>query len=110
MFPHGETLVIQRRVEGTEDSHGNAVVTYVPRSPVRGCAFDPGGTVESFEPGRNPTITSPRVLSLLPVAAAPGDRAVIRGLTFEVEGDVAEYANPFTGFRGWVVNLKRVEG
>lgn len=110
MFPYGDDVVVQRRTDGAEDAHGNATVTYVAQSPVRGCAFDPGGTVERFEPGRNPTITSPRVLSRLPITASPGDRVTVRGLLFEVQGDVAEYRNPWTGFTGWVLNLQRVEG
>lgn len=110
MFPFGETLVIRSLVETGEDVNGNPIREWVAQAAVPGCAFDPGGTVESVEPGRNPTVTSPRVLSMSPIAARARDRAVIRGLTFEVDGDVAEYLNPFTGFRGWVLNLKRTEG
>ena len=114
LFPHGEPALFEHRVVGSEDSHGNPTETFGTAVLVVGGAFVPGGSVESFTPGRDSVVTSPTYY--IPGDAAkpvisPRDRVTIRGLLFQVDGQPAEWVSPFTGWApGIVVNLERVDG
>jgi hypothetical protein len=113
LFPHGESVTFEALSVGAEDAHGNPVDSYGSPVIVAGCAFDPGGTVESFEPGRDVVITSPRVFipseSTVPVSSR--DRVTVRGVLYEVDGDPAVWVNPFTGWNpGRAVPLERAAG
>jgi hypothetical protein len=129
MFPYGEAVTFEALADGAVDAHGNPVDSYGPPLVVQGCAFDPGGSVEQYTPGRDAVISSPRVFipagvsvfeetdlfvlgddgTRIPVS--PRDRVTVRGITYEVQGDPADWVNPFTGWApGGVVNLERVAG
>lgn len=133
MFPYGEVVTFEALDDGVEDAHGNPVGAYGAAVAVPGCAFDPGGTVESYGPGRDTVITSPRVFipsgvsvfeetnffvfgtddegTSQRVSVSPRDRVTVRGITYEVTGDPADWVNPFTGWApGGVVSLERVSG
>ena len=115
-------------VEGATDAHGNPVESWGALVDVPGCAFDPGGTVESYTPGRDLVVSTPRVfipggVSVFEetdffifdgdtrVQVSPRDRVIVRGVTYEVRGDPANWVNPFTGWApGGSVNLERVAG
>ena len=112
-FPFGESVSFEALSVGNVDAHGNPVESYGSPVVVPGCAFDPGGTVESFGPGRDVVVTSPRVFvpSSVAVPVAARDRVTVRGARFQVRGDPAVFTNPFTGWTpATVVNLERVAG
>ena len=113
LFPFGESVSFEALTVGVEDDHGNPVELYGAPVVVDGCGFDPGGTVESFGPGRDVVVTSPRVFipSEVSVVVAARDRVTVRGLVYQVQGDPAVPVNPFTGWApGTVLNLERVAG
>lgn len=111
MFPFGESVTVQARVVGSEDSHGNPIETFADPVSVDGCAFDPGGSVEMVEPGREAVVSRPRVF--LPPGTVITARSLltVRGLLYRVMGDPADWRNPFTGWApGVVAELERASG
>lgn len=111
MFPFGEPVIFEAHLDGAEDSHGNPVDAWASPRTVEGCAFDPGGSVETYEPGRNPVVTSPRVFAPAGTVVGARDRVTVRGRVFQVKGDPGDYRSPFSGWRpGIVVNLEVVSG
>lgn len=111
MFPFGEPVIFEASVLGSEDAHGNPTTSWAAPVTVEGCAFDPGGSVESVEPGRNAVVTNPRVFVPAGTVVGSRDRVTVRGLVFVVDGDPAVWRSPFTGWApGVVVNLERVGG
>ncbi len=111
MFPFGEPVVFEASSEASEDVYGNPIVSWGVPVTVEDCAFDPGGSVESVEPGRNAVVSNPRVFAPAGTVVKARDRVTARGKVFLVDGDPAEWLNPFTGWTpGVVVNLERAGG
>lgn len=107
----GETIVRLRQAT-TKDAYGNTVPTGEPdRAEIYGAGFDPGGSIALREGGRDGTTATP-TLYLPPGADITSrDRVEVRGLTYEVNGEIADWRNPLTGAApGLVVPLRRVEG
>lgn len=112
MFAFGETVVFEAVNSSTRDSHGNSVLTYAPGVPIEGWGFSPGGSVETYEPGRNKVVTSPQLFRPA-VDFIPGarDKCTVRGTEYEVDGDPQKWIHPMTGWEaGVVVTLKVVDG
>lgn len=114
MFAHGE-LVIRQRATPVLDPYSGEPTDYSWDDPdlldLPGCGFDPGGSVETSEVGRAPIVTQPTVYADPSADVLAGDRLVVRGRTWEVDGDPADWRNPFTGWRpGLVIKLKAVSG
>lgn len=111
MFPFGESVTVQARVVGSDDSHGNPIETFAAPVTVDGCAFDPGGSVETLEPGREAVVSRPRVF--MPAGTVVTARSIltVRGLLYRVDGDPADWVNPLTGWApGVVANIERAAG
>ena len=111
-FPTGETVSFEVLSVGAVDAHGNPVESYATPVSVDGWAFDAGGTVEQFGPGRDAVISSPRLLrgsdDFVPSSR---DRCTVRGVVFEVDGDPGVWRSPFTSWiPGISVPLRRVSG
>lgn len=111
MFPFGESAVFEARVTGVEDAHGNPVETWGSPVTVEGCAFAPAGSVESTEPGRNGVVTSPTLYAPAGTVVGRRDRVTVRGDLFLVDGDPADWRNPYTGSApGIAVTLEKADG
>lgn len=114
MFAAGETVTRLRGAPVVDPYSGeaNGVDWSDPSSlAIPGCAFNPGQSAEPDQVGRNAIITQPEVYTPPGADVTAGDRLVVRGLTYEVEGDPADWRSPYTGWTpGLVVALKRVEG
>jgi hypothetical protein len=114
MFPYGETVIRQRGAVVTDPYSGEATgVDWddPDEHEVPGCAFNPGRSSEPLQDARNAVTSQPEVYAPAGVDIVAGDRLVVRGLTFEVDGDPADWISPFTGWApGLVVALKRTEG
>ena len=109
-FPFGETVTLHRRVLSPKpDQDGNDV--YIPTDiPIPGCAFDPGGSVESVQ-GQDMVTTKPTVYAPPGTVVLATDGVTVRGLPYEVDGAPSDYISPFTGWNpGVVVRLKAVTG
>lgn len=114
MFPFGET-VTRLRSTPTFDAYADAPAGVSWRTPdeleIPGCAFNPGTSTEPVQDARNAVITRPEVYAPAGSDVLPGDRLVVRGVTYEVDGRPADYRSPFTGWApGLVILLKDVEG
>ena len=111
MFPFGEPVIFEAYVTGAEDVHGNPIETFDAPVTVGGCAFDPGASQEVYEPGRNPVTTAPRVFAPAGTVVTARSRVTVRGKVYLVDGDPAEWRNPYTGsIPGTVVTLEAVDG
>lgn len=117
-FPHGETVTRLRAAMILDPYSGEATQAAwddeanPPSSlAIEGCAFNPGGSTEPTQEGRNAVITRPEVYAPADADVLAGDRLVVRGLTYDVEGDPADWRSPFTGWQpGLVIALERVSG
>lgn len=113
MFAFGETVIFESFIlEGSEDAHGNPVDSFSPGVPIPGWGFDPGGSVESYAPGRDSVVTTP-TLYRRESDFIPGrkDRCTVRGVAYQVEGNTAVWRSPLTGWApGIVVKLEAVDG
>lgn len=113
-FPAGETVTRLRATQTVNRFSGNADTpdwSNPDELEIEGCAFNPGTSTEPLETGRAAVLTQPEVYAPADSDVLEGDRLVVRGITYEVEGHPADYRSPFTGWRpGLVVRLKAKEG
>lgn len=114
MFPYGET-VTRQRAQAVADRFSGEATALDWSSPdelaIAGCAFDPGSSSEPLEQARGAVVTQPTVYAPRGADVLAADRIVVRGRTWQVDGDPADYRNPFTGWApGLVIKLKAVTG
>lgn len=113
-FPHGETVTRLRGSSVVSPYSGQA--TKIDWSNpnelvIEGCGFNPGGSVEPTEAGRNAVISQPEVYLPSDADVTAKDRLEVRGITYEVDGAPTAWVSPFTGWApGTVAKLKVVEG
>lgn len=113
-FPYGETVTRQRGVP-TLDPYSGEVTGIDWTTPdelaIEKCGFNPGQSSEPVQDARNAVITQPEVYAPTGSDVLAGDRLVVRGKTYAVDGDPADWRSPFTGWApGLVIPLKIVEG
>lgn len=105
MFPFGES-VVRLRAKRKVDPYTNEARPDWSQSPesltIDDCAFNPGGSHESVEPGREPILSKPTVYAPYGADILAGDRLVVRGVTFDVDGHPSQWRNPFTGWQAGV--------
>lgn len=109
----GEAITRARRgpVDG-HDRYGNPTRSTITVAVFTGAAFDPGGSTEPVEVGREPVTTTPALY--FPGAwpdIAPDDLVTVRGTVWRVIGRPDDWQSPWgTSVGGLVVHLERVEG
>ena len=94
---------------GAEDAHGNTTDGWGAPVTVGIYAFDPGSSSEPRE-GQDRVIVEPTLYLPADVIFNPGDRVIVRGKTYEVDGETREWRHPSISRRGNVATLRRVEG
>lgn len=113
-FAHGETVTRLRAAAAADRFSGQATAldwTTPDELPIEGCAFDPGTSSEPLEQARDAVLTKPTVYAPADADVLATDRLVVRGRTWQVDGDPADYRSPFDGWTpGLVVHLKAMEG
>lgn len=110
LFPHGETVQRLAFVSLTRDAHGVEVITRADPVDVDGAGFDPGGSYETLPDGTR-IVTQPELYVGFAQATHPLDQWACRGKRYDVDGDAAQWLNPFTGWQaGQAIKLKRVTG
>ncbi len=93
------------------DAYGNDVGGYAAAVTLTGYGFDPGSTSEPRLPGQDRVIVEPTLYGPFNMPFKPQDRAVVRGITYEVEGVVRQWRNMFSNREaGAVVSIRRVDG
>lgn len=95
-----------------EDVHGNETASYGPAVELTGrYGFDPGSSSEPRLAGQDRVVVEPTLYGPYSMPFQPRDQAVIRGVTYEVEGVVRRWRNMFSNREaGAVVSLRRVDG
>jgi hypothetical protein len=109
-FPFGESVVLQSRVASGVDQYGDDTFTTVsttfenvPVAP-RGVSVENQDMRDTVFLGISVYLPSGTVVNAV-------DRVVVRGKTYEVEGQPFEAISPFTGWApGVAVALREVEG
>lgn len=113
-FPYGETVTRLRATAVTDPYSGEATGedwTTPSTLTIDDCAFNPGVSSEPVQNARNAVLTRPEVYAPAGSDILSGDRLVVRGDTFEVQGRPQDWRSPFTGWEpGLVVPLELVEG
>jgi hypothetical protein len=96
-------------IAGPMDGHGNPTDSWGSAVSVGIYAFDPGSSSEPRD-GQDRVIVEPTVYMPDGVVFSPRDRVVVRGKTYEVDGETREWRHPSVSFRGNVASLRRVDG
>ena len=109
-----ETVIIQRGVprQGRYSVEATDLDWTTPTETTVPClGFSPGGSSEVSTEWRVAVSTQPTVYLPTGTDITPADRVVVRGVTYEVDGDPADWRSPFSGWRhGLAVSLKRFGG
>lgn len=97
---------------GVVDAHGNETESWGDPVTLEGVyGFDPGSSSEPRLPGQDRVVVEPSLYGPYDMPFLPRDRAVVRGLTFEVEGEVRRWRHMRSNrLAGAVVGLRRVDG
>lgn len=114
MFTHGETVTFLAATT-VEDEYGNTVESW--ESPTTAltkphAGVEPRPTSSEVQDSRN-AVTSGYTLYWLGETfdVDPQWRAIVRGETWQVLGEEAQWRSPFTGWEaGTVVQVGRVDG
>lgn len=95
-----------------EDAHGNETASYGPPETLTGAyGFDPGSSSEPRIAGQQRVIVEPTLYGPFDMPLSPQDQVIVRGSTYEVEGDVRRWKNMHSDREaGAVVTLRRVDG
>ena len=114
MFPFGETVTILT-AGMEEDPYSDDLVSSWDWTPteleVAGVGVEPRPSGEPTQEARNATTSGFTLYLPAGTEIGPQNRVVVRGGTYEVLGEPAEWVNPFTGWApGIVVQVERVEG
>lgn len=108
----GEPVTRRRREQTGEDRYGNPEYGLVDTVLPERAAFDPGGSRNPVEVGREQTVTTPKLYFQTQWPdLARDDQVIVRGVTYDIEGNPADWRSPWgSGLGGLVVELKIAEG
>lgn len=114
MFQHGETIT-RLRPGATEDvySDENTELSWATPSSldIANVAVAPGPSAESVEADRSRLDIDFTLYLPYGADVKPLDRVVVRGNTYEVEGNRSDWRSPYTSSSvGSVVQVRRVAG
>lgn len=114
-FPAGEQIQVLRPIaEIDEYSEEMTRWSFTNSKPValgELVAVEPRSSEERVEVGRLSVYVGLVLYGPADISVTAKDRVIVRGQTYEVDGEIAVYRNPFTGTSaGSVINLKRVDG
>lgn len=108
-FPHGETVTVLPG--STTDQYGDPVPSARTGSTIDGCAIAPRMSTEPPERGRQGVVVGLTVYAPAGSDIISTDLLMIRGLTYVVDGEPAEWSSPFTGWTpGLEVAVRRAVG
>lgn len=113
-FPYGCTITVERPPNPSSDRYGNRIkgATHT----VEGCTTAPAGSVEIVNGQQtvidHDTVYGPYMADVEPndLVTIPAGQPIPQGV-YEVQGQPANYRNPWTGWQpGCVIRLERVTG
>lgn len=96
----------------TENAHGNETASYGAAVTLTGeYGFDPGSSSEPRIAGQSRVIVEPTLYGPYGMPFLPRDRAIVRGATYEVDGEVRKWRHKRSNREvGAVVTLRKVSG
>lgn len=105
-------VVLRIPYEGTtEDAHGNETESWGDPVTLDGFGFDPGSSSEPRRPGQDRVIVEPALYGPFDMPFEPKDQVTVRGVTYDIEGEVRRWRGFFSNREfGAVVSLRRVDG
>lgn len=108
----GEPVTRRRNQQTGTDRYGSPVYGLVDTVLPERAGFDPGGSREPVEVGREQTVTTPKLYFR---EQRPDlnktDLVVMRGVEYQIEGDPADWRSPYgSTLGGLVVELKKAGG
>lgn len=108
----GEPVIRRRNQQTGTDRYLDPIYEDVDTLLEERAAFDPGGTVEPVEVGRERVVTTPKLyFREQRPDLTRDDRVVMRGKEYQVDGDPSDWVSPYgTSLGGLVVELKIGEG
>lgn len=107
----GESITRQR-AGSTTSRYSDTVADWSDpdETTITGCSFSPSGTSEDHD-GRDAVIQGPTLYTPPGADIEAADRVVVRGVTYEVEGEPADWRDPYsTRPVGLAVPLRVVTG
>ena len=113
-FPHGET-VTRIRATPVLDPYSGEVTSLSWDVPdelnIEGVGVEPRPSTEPVQDARNAVVSAFTLYTDINPDVTPSDRIRVRGVVYDVDGEVADWRNPFTGWAaGSVIQTKRVNG
>lgn len=112
MFAFGESVQVLSPVE-TTDPYSNTVEDWTTPTEVTldGVAVEPRPSSEDNRDARNAVTSGFTLYCPAGAVVTAKNRVRVRGDVYAVDGEPAEWRNPFTGWEpGVVVQTKRMEG
>lgn len=106
----GETVIRKRSTGGGVDDYGDPIPGTTTEVPIHGCLVSPRESSELTSNGRAGVIIGLTVYAPPSADVVSTDQVIVRGTTYNVEGEPGLWASPFTGPRGLQFALERVEG
>ncbi len=108
---NGNETVTRLRPNSTTDAHGNEVADWTDPAEVEvpGCLFAPGTTSED-NLTRTATVAQPTLYAPVGADIATGDRVVVRGNEYDVDGVPGDWRGIGGTLGGLEVPLKVVAG
>jgi len=95
----------------SEDAHGNEIESWGEPAMLEGFGFDPGSSSEPRRPGQDRVIVEPSLYGPYDMPFLPKDHVIVRGVTYDIEGEVRRWRGFFSSREfGAVVSLRRVNG
>ncbi len=108
----GEPVSRLREQQTGTDRYGDPIYEQIETVLPERAAFDPGGTREPVEVGREQTVTTPKLYFRRQYPdLVTTDQVKVRGVAYTIEGIPADWVSPFgSEVGGLVVELKVVDG
>jgi len=108
----GEQVTRRRQQQTGTDRYGNPEYSTVDTVLAERAAFDPGGSREPVEVGREPTVTTPKLYFRRTYPdLTDDDQVLVRGALYDIQGIPADWQSPYGSDNGGtVVELKVVDG
>lgn len=110
-FAFGKTITILRDSPGGLDEGNDPVASTTTSTDIAGCGIAPRYSSESIEKGRNGVIIGFTIFAPYGSDIFFTDRIKIDGVVYLIDGDPANWSNPFTGSTpGMEIAVKRAVG
>lgn len=110
-FAFGRTVTVLRDSPGGFDAYGDPATSTTARVVIESCAIAPRYSNEPTERGRQGVIVGLSVYAPAGSDITSTDRLEIDGVAYVIDGEPAEWINPFTGSRpGLEVAARRATG